>query len=268
MGLTITTGPLSRRAPETRNFTVEGPAHSLLLEPFGRRVRAEIDGVTVLDSERGALLHETGLLPQLYVPTDDVAAGPGVETVPSATSTHCPFKGDATYHSLRVGERTVTDAVWSYPEPLPRAEWLAGLSALPFSAADRWFDEDDEVFGHLTDPYHRVDVRRTSRHVVVTAGDEPVADTAGAAGTVLVAETGLENRFYLDRSALRARLTPSGTRTVCPYKGWATYYDVGVGDRVLTDAAWSYEEPLAPARELRGLVSLAHDDLRVTAEPA
>lgn len=265
MGLTITTGPLSRRAPATRNFTVEGPAHSLLLEPFGRRVRAEIDGVTVLDSERGALLHETGLLPQLYVPTEDVAAGPGVEAVPTDTSTHCPFKGDAAYHSLRVGERTVTDAVWSYPEPLPGAEWLAGLSAVPFSAADRWFDEDDEAVGHLTDPYHRVDVRRTSRHVVVTLGGEAVADAAGAA---LVAETGLENRFYLDRAAVRARLEPSGTRTVCPYKGWATYYDVHVGDRVLADAAWSYEEPLAPARELTGLVSLAHDDLTVTAERA
>lgn len=264
MGLTIATGPLSRRAPATRNFTVDGPAHSLLLEPFGRRVRAEIDGVTVLDSERGALLHETGLLPQLYVPTSDVAAGAEVEAVPSDTTTHCPFKGDASYHSLRVGGRTVTDAIWSYPEPFETAAWLAGLSALPFSAADRWLDEDDEVTGHLTDPYHRVDVRHTGRHVVVaTADGTVVADTGGAPGTALVAETGLERRFYLDRAALRADLVPSGTRTTCPYKGHATYYDLHVGDRVLSDAAWSYLEPLAPARELAGLVCLAHDELTV-----
>jgi hypothetical protein len=74
MALTMFGGPLSRKLPETRTFTVEGPAHSLLLEPFTRRVRAEVDGVTVLDTTRGALLFETGLPPQLYVPEEDFRA--------------------------------------------------------------------------------------------------------------------------------------------------------------------------------------------------
>lgn len=261
MTLTLAGGPLSRRIADTRNFTVSGPAHALLLEPFRRRVRAEVDGVVVLDSVRGALLHETGILPQLYVPEEDLDAS---LLEPSDTTTHCPFKGDAAYRSLRVGDRVVPDAVWSYPEPTDASPWLRGLAALPMTAADRWLDEDEEVLGHLTDPYHRVDLRSTSRPVRVVADDAtPVADAAHA---VLVDETGLEVRSYLDRDAVSDAivLERTDTTTVCPYKGVATWYSVRLGDRVLTDAAWSYEAPRDEARGIAGLVCFAHDALTVT----
>lgn len=259
MALTMFGGPLSRKLPETRTFTVEGPAHSLLLQPFTRRVRAEVAGVTVLDTTRAHLLFETGLPPQLYVPEEDFRAD---LLEPSDTTTHCPFKGDATYRSVRVGDRVVADAVWAYPDPKPDAAWLAGLAVLAPKAADRWLDEDDEVIGHLTDPYHRVDLRHTSRHVTVATTDGvPVAD---AAGGVLLGETGLVDRLYVARDAVSATLEPSGTRTVCPYKGHATYYSVRLPDgRVITDAAWSYEEPTDESRAIEGLVCFAHDDLVV-----
>lgn len=262
MALTMFGGPLSRKVPETRTFTVEGPAHSLLLEPFTRRVRAEVDGVTVLDTTRGALLYETGLPPQLYVPEEDLRAD---LLEPSDTSTHCPFKGDATYRSLRVGDRVVPDAVWAYPDPIPESSWLAGLAVLAPEAADRWFDEDDEVIGRLPDPYHRVSLRNTSRHVTVTTTDGvPVAD---AAGGVLLGETGLVDRLYIPRAAVSATLEPAAKRTACPYKGYATYYDVRLPDgRVLGDAAWSYETPTDESRAIEGLLSFAHDDLVVTAD--
>ena len=261
MALTMFGGPLSRKVPETRTFTVEGPAHSLLLEPFTRRVRAEVDGVTVLDTVRGALLFETGLPPQLYVPEEDLRAD---LLEPSDTTTHCPFKGDATYRSLRVGDRVVTDAVWAYPTPIAESSWLAGRAVLAPGAADRWLDEDDEVLGHLPDPYHRVNLRNTSRHVTAATTDGvPVAD---AAGGILLGETGLVDRFYIARDALSATLEPSEKRTVCPYKGRATYYSLRLDDgRVLTDAAWSYEAPTDESRAIQDLVSLAHDDLVVTA---
>lgn len=259
MTLTMLGGPLSRKLPETRNFSVAGPAHSLLLEPFGRRVRAEVDGVVVLDTVRGALLHETGLLPQLYAPDEDFAR----ELLePTDTTTHCPFKGDAAYRSLRVGERVVPDAVWSYPEPLDGAPWLAGLAALPFSAADRWLDEDDVVTGHLTDPYHRVDLRHTSRPVTVTAADGTVV--ARADRSVLLAETGFDNRFYLDPAAVAVPLERTAKSSVCPYKGDATWYSVRVGDRTLENAAWSYESPHDESRAIAGLVCLLHDELTTT----
>jgi len=132
VALTMFGGPLSRKVPETRTFTVEGPAHSLLLEPFTRRVRAEVDGVTVLDTVRGALLFETGLPPQLYVPEEDLRAD---LLEPSDTTTHCPFKGDATYRSLRVGDRVVPDAVWAYPTPIAESSWLAGRAVRSAAAA-------------------------------------------------------------------------------------------------------------------------------------
>jgi uncharacterized protein (DUF427 family) len=255
-------GPLSRKLPETRTFTVEGPAHSLLLEPFTRRVRAEVDGVTVLDTTRGALLYETGLPPQLYVPEEDFRAD---VLEPSENTTHCPFKGDASYRSLRVGDRVVPDAVWAYPDPKPEASWLAGRAVLAPAAADRWFDEDDEVIGHLPDPYHRVDLRHTTRHITVATTDGvPVAD---ADGGVLLGETGLVDRLYVPRDAVSATLEPSAKRTVCPYKGHATYFSVRLDDgRVLADAAWSYEAPTDESRAIEGLVCFAHDDLVVTGE--
>jgi uncharacterized protein (DUF427 family) len=261
VALTMHGGPLSRRVPETRTFTVEGPAHSLLLQPFTRRVRAEVDGVTVLDTTRGALLYETGLPPQLYVPEEDLRAD---LLEPSDTTTHCPFKGDATYRSLRVGDRVVTDAVWAYPEPLPDTPWLAGRAVLAPQAADRWLDEDDEVVGRLPDPYHRVDLRHTGRHITVTSTDGAVV--ADADGGVLLGETGLVDRFYVAREAVTATLEPTDTRTVCPYKGVASWYSVRLDDgRVLTDAAWSYEEPTDESRAIAGLVCFAHDELVVDA---
>jgi uncharacterized protein (DUF427 family) len=261
VALTMFGGPLSRKLPETRTFTVEGPAHSLLLQPFTRRVRAEVDGVTVLDTTRASLLFETGLPAQLYVPEEDVRAD---LLEPSDTTTHCPFKGDATYRSVRVGDRVITDAVWAYPDPKPDASWLAGLAVLAPGAADRWLDEDDEVIGHLTDPYHRVDLRHTSRHVTVATTDGvPVAD---ASGGILLGETGLVDRLYIARDAVSATLEPSEKRTVCPYKGYATYFSVRLPDgRVIADAAWSYESPTDESRAIEGLVCFAHDDLVVDA---
>lgn len=261
MALTMFSGPLSRNLPTTRTFTVEGPAHSLLLEPFERRVRAEVDGVTVLDTERGSLLFETRMPAQLYVPEDDLAAE---YLEASDTTTHCPFKGDASYRTLRVGERVVPDAVWAYPEPIGESSWLAGLACLRMDAADRWFDEDDEVIGRLPDPYHRVDLRHTSRRVLVTADDGTVV--ADADGGILLAETGLVNRFYVSPDALRMPLERTDTTSVCPYKGHASWFSVRIGDRVLADAAWSYETPTDESRGIEGLICLAHDALTVTTE--
>ena len=260
MALTIAGGPLSRRVAETRNFTVSGPAHSLLLEPFRRRVRAEVDGVVVLDTVRGALLHETGLLPQLYAPDEDFVAG---LLEPSDTTTHCPFKGDASYRSIRVSDRLVADAVWAYRDPTGAAAWLRGLAAIPFGVADRWFDEDDEVAGHLTDPYHRVDLRHSGPVRVVTDDGTVVAD---ADRSVLLDETGLDLRRYLPRDAVAdgVELAASDTVTVCPYKGTATWWTVRAGGRELVDAAWSYEDPRDESHAIAGLVCFAHDALTVS----
>ncbi len=264
MGLTRTDGPLSPRVPDTVNYRLDGPAHKLLMHPFPRRVRAEFAGRTVLDTRDGVLLHETALLPRLYVPEADLDAS---AFVPSDHTTHCPFKGDAGYRSLRVGDRVVENALWHYPEPIPAAAWLDGYASLYWEAADAWYDEDEQVFAHLTDPYTRVDIRPTSRHVQVLAGGVLVAE---ARNPLVLTETGLPARWYLDPGDLVVPIEPTTTRTRCPYKGEATYWTVQVDGRALTDAAWSYPTPLPESARIEGRLSFRHDDLTVLVdgEPA
>jgi uncharacterized protein (DUF427 family) len=255
MTLTRPPGPLAA-TDQLTNYRIDGPAHRLLMHPFPRRVRAVFAGETVLDTRRGMLVHETGLLPQLYVPEADLRGD-----LLKATDRHtfCPFKGTASYRSIHVGDRVAENAVWNYPEPIESASWLAGYAALYWDRVDRWFDEDEEVFGHLTDPFHRVEVRATSQRVRVLAGDTPVAESTLA---LVLSETGLPNRYYLPADDVRAELlTATDTHTVCPYKGSASYWTVRVDGRELTDAVWSYLEPLPEATRIAGYRSLLHDDL-------
>jgi uncharacterized protein (DUF427 family) len=204
-------------------------------------------GETVLDTIKGKLLHETGLLPQLYAPREDVRFDILVET---EHTTHCPFKGDASYWSLRTGDRVVDNAVWAYLKPRDSVHWLRDHIAFYWSTMDAWFDEDEEIQGHLRDPYHRVDVRDTSRHVRIVVHGELVAETDRAK---LLSETGLPNRFYIPPEDVRCDLLErSATHTICPYKGTASYRTLSIGDHRIEDAAWIYPEPLENALKVRG----------------
>lgn len=224
------TGPLAGHPAGDTNYTLDAPAHRIWFEPYPRRLRALVGDRIVLDTTSAHLLHETGILPVAYVPLADFDAGL-LERTP--TSTHCPFKGDASYWSVRAGERELTDAVWAYEEPLERSAWLGGFASLAWEAADAWFIEDERVFGHLKDPYHRVDAYETDRAVRVTRGGEVVAASARAK---LVFETGLPARVYVPGGdVVPGLLAPSDTTTVCPYKGMASYWDLGDAQ----DAAWS-----------------------------
>jgi uncharacterized protein (DUF427 family) len=257
MTLTLAPGPLSS-TEQLVNYRIEGPKHRLLMHPFPRRVRAEFAGQTVLDTRAGVLVHETGLLPQLYVPEADLRSDLLEDT---DLGTHCPFKGDASYRSIRVGDRVAENAVWAYRKPLPAVPWLAGYAAVYWSAPDRWLDEDEEALGHLPDPFHRVDIRSTSQRVRVLAGDVLVADSTE---TLLLSETGLPNRYYLpERDIKTDLLKASDTRTVCPYKGGASYWSVHLDGGELADAAWGYLQPLPESARIAGYCSFLHDQLTV-----
>jgi uncharacterized protein (DUF427 family) len=256
MALTLGDAPLSSHPRDTVNYRIEGPGHRLLFEPFLRRVRAVFGGETVLDTTKGMLLHESNLLPQLYLPRDDVRNDLliGIDH-----RTHCPFKGDASYWSITVNGQTADNAMWSYLDPLPEARWLRDHVALYWDSMDAWLDEDEEVAGHLRDPYHRVDVRSTSRHVRVVAGNELIAESSRA---VLVSETSLPNRFYLPADDVRTDLLElADTHTVCPYKGTASYRSVRTASELITDAAWCYLEPLDGVQAIRGHLCFAAEGI-------
>lgn len=257
MSLTQGSGPLGG-SPPSSNYTIQSPPHRLLFEPDARRLRAFVGDTLVLDTRRAHLLHETGIRPVAYAPLEDF--DPTLLERTGSTS-HCPFKGDASYWSLRVGEELREDAVWGYEEPLDQAPWLRGFAALQPGRADRWLVEDEPVAGGLRDPYHRVDVHTSSRPVRVTAAGQPIA---ASARPTLVFETSMPVRAYLPRGDVVAgHLRPSDTTTTDPYMGDAIYWHVHAGGELLRDAAHSYELPRAEAMKIAGLVCFSGEGVQV-----
>jgi uncharacterized protein (DUF427 family) len=257
MSLTQGSGPLGG-TPADGNYTIESPAHKLLFEPDARRLRAYVADTLVIDTRRAHLLHETGIRPVPYVPVEDLDQTLLEQT---ATTSHCPFKGDASYWSLRVGDELREDAVWGYEAPLETAPWLRGHVALYPNRVDRWLVEDEPVAGGLRDPYHRVDVHTSSRPVRVTAAGELIAQSSHP---TLVFETSMPVRAYVLRGDVVAgHLRPSDKISTDPYMGDAIYWHVHAGGKLLPDAAHSYELPRAEAMKIAGLVSFSGEGIEV-----
>ncbi len=236
----------------------DSPAHVLYVHALEQRIRADVAGLTVVDSTDTKMLHETGLPARWYFPADAVRAD---LLEPSGTTSHCPFKGDARYWHLRIGDRLIEDAFWEYPSMLEGAPDVAGFLAPYQEKFDRWRVEDEEVRGHPRDPFHRVDARRSSAHVSVRAGGEVIAESTRP---VALYETGLPVRWYLPEDDVRGgRLVPSDTTTVCPYKGTASYWTLEAGGRSFADACWTYREPLLEALPTRGHRSFMGEGISV-----
>jgi uncharacterized protein (DUF427 family) len=227
-------------------------------EPWTRRVRAYFGGIAVADSTNVRLLMEQRHLPVYYFPEIDVRTD---LLVPTDKKTTCPHKGEASYWSLKVGDRESRDAVWSYPKPIEGRDDIAGYMAFYWDRVDAWFEEDDEVFVHPRDPYHRVDVLRSSRHVRVEIDGETVADSTRPR---LLFETSLPTRYYLPRLDVRADLLePSEKHTQCPYKGVASYWTVTVGGKRHEDIAWSYPFPIPECPKIEGMVSFYNEKVDI-----
>lgn len=261
MSLTAARGPFGKNPAGRFNFTPEPPTGSVLLwDPVPYRLRAFLAGEPVFDTTAAKLLHETGHLPVYYVPEGDLRHQL-LEV--SAKTTRCPHKGEATYRSIRVGDRVAEDAVWAYEHPLEPASFLAGHAALYWDRVDEWFVEDEQVFGHPRDPYHRIDIYRTTRPVRISVDGEVLAETVRA---LALFETALPPRYYIPADDVRTELLElSETRTRCAYKGSASYWHVRVGDTLHDDLAWTYPEPDDDAREVRDLIAFFNErvDLEV-----
>ncbi|HEX8074186.1 MAG TPA: DUF427 domain-containing protein [Thermoleophilaceae bacterium] len=246
MALTVGTGPFGQHPAGEFNFELPKRKGVIYFEESPRRMRAIFAGETVVDSRHPRLLHESGHLPLHYFPESEVRMD---LLEPSEHTTRCPYKGDARYWSLRVGDRVSENAAWAYPEPLDGAPPLAGFVAFYWGKVDEWLEEDEPAIVHVRDPYHRVDVLDTSRHVRVEVGGETVADTTRAR---VIFETGLPPRWYVPPEDVRSDLlVPSETRTGCAYKGFASYRSVRVGGELEEDLAWFYEQPTRDAARVK-----------------
>jgi uncharacterized protein (DUF427 family) len=240
-----------------------GAAGVVRIEPCPRRLRTFVDGVAIADSRRAIYLFEAGKLPVYYFPVDDVR----VDLLrPSDHSTHCPYKGDASYWSIAVGERVIDDAVWGYPTVIDECPDITGYVAFYWNLVDAWFEEDDEVFVHARDPYKRIDVLQSSRHVQVVVDGEVVADTHRPR---LLFETGLPTRYYIPKLDVRTDLLArSDTVTRCPYKGVAEYFSVRTPDGLGRDLVWNYPAPIPEIPKIENHLSFFNErvDLVVDGE--
>ncbi len=237
--------------------------HGVAVEDSPRRVRVFFNHEIVADSRRVKLLHETGHLPVYYFPLDDVRQE---LLVPTEESTHCPYKGDARYWSVKVGDRTAENAVWNYPTPIEGGPDIGNLAAFYWNKMDAWYEEDEEVFVHPRDPYHRVDVLESSRHVEVLVNGVKVADSHRPR---LLFETGLPTRYYLPKLDVRMDLLrPTASSSRCPYKGVASYWSVEAGGTVVEDLVWGYQTSVVECPKIAGLVCFYNEkvDLVVDGE--
>jgi|SRR6188508_3264144 uncharacterized protein (DUF427 family) len=132
-----------------------------------------------------------------------------------------------------------------------------GLLAFRWAEMDHWFEEDEEVYVHTRDPHTRVDILPSSRAVRVEIDGVVVAATDHP---TLLFETGLPVRYYFAKTDVRLDLlVPSERVTACPYKGFARYWSVRIGDSVHPDIAWGYDTPLPESLRIAGLVAFYNE---------
>src|SRR5438477_12942569 len=180
--------------------------------PTDRRVRVMFGGATIADSRAVMLMLEKKRLAIYYFPAKDVRVDLLQPT--GYTSAHAG-KGQASFYSVKVGDRVTEKAAWRYLQP-ERPD-LKDYVAFYWDKMDAWFEEDDEVFVHPRDPYHRVDVLHSSRHVKIAVGGVVVTEKNRPR---LLFETGLPTRYYIPTVDARLDLlTPPITSSRCPCKG-------------------------------------------------
>ena len=218
------------------------------VEPVPRRIRAFLAGEKVVDTTRALYVWEWPYYPQYYIPVADVRRDlliPDGNTVQSR-------RGAFEAHTLQAGpvQRPAAARLLT-GSPVPG---LAGTVRFDWMALDAWFEEDEQVFVYPRNPYVRVDALRSTRPVRVELDGVVLAESPAP---VMVFETGLPTRYYLDPTEIHSgHLIPSDTVTSCPYKGTTSrYWSVRAGDTMHPDLAWAYDFPTRQLQPIAGLVA-------------
>ena len=229
-------------APRAGVFYVEG---------LERWVRGRLDGETAVDSKRPRLLHEHGRLPLFLFSEDDVRSG---LLEPTGETDRDEVKGERELLTVAGSD----GGAWRW-----REGELSGLIGFDWHAMDEWLDEDEPLLGHARDPYSRIDVRDTSRHVRVLLDGEVLADTRRSK---VLFESGLPPRWYIPEEDVRMELLePTDARTTCAYKGHASYWSVGDAENVV----WTYRDPEQDAQPVKDMLCFWNErvDIELDGQP-
>ncbi|MEN3358358.1 MAG: hypothetical protein V7637_2340 [Mycobacteriales bacterium] len=215
------------------------------IETSPKRVRAYLGGAAAADSTSTALVWEFPGYPTYYFPAADV----GAELVPTGRTEETKGIGEAELYDVVSGGKTAPGAARRHPTAAD--ERLHDLVKIDWKAMDDWLEEDELVYVHARNPYSRIDILNSSRHVQVVVDGVTVADSHQPR---ILFETGLPARYYLPLTDIRMDLLErSDTSTACPYKGTAGYWSVRAGGRSHKDLVWIYRTPLPESQKIAGL---------------
>lgn len=251
---------------------------ALRYEPTEKRIRGTLGGQTLIDSTRAMLVWEPRrVVPTYAVPAEDVdgeidAARPADDA--ASQPMNVPRLGDRPVYDPSIpfsvhtaeGESLTIRGRGTEREAAafrPSDPALAGYVFLDFAAFDEWYEEDELNLGHPRDPFHRIDIVRSSRQVRVVLNGEVVAESSNPQ---MLFEPTLPVRYYLPREDVRTDLLrPSETTTFCAYKGQASYWSLEGED----DVVWSYPHPLREAAQVTDRFAFLNErvDLVIDGEP-
>jgi uncharacterized protein (DUF427 family) len=209
-------------------------------------MRVRLGGAWIADSERVLLLFEPGRYPVAYFPEADVSQ----ETLErNEHTTQHPDLGLTAWYIVKTGQKQVQRGAWQHVDLPAHASELRARVAFAWAAMDAFYEEDERIVGHAADSYHRIDIRQTSRSLIVHHHDRVIADTSRP---LALYESGFAPRWYVPRADVdESALTSVEHQTFCPYKGLCSYYDIG--DARL--GAWCYREAYSEVSRISGLIS-------------
>ena len=220
--------------------------------PAARRIRGVLAGETVFDSTSALYVWEWPHYPQYYIPAGDVRT----DLLVASGQARQSRRGTELLHTLKAGDVVRPDAARLITES--GLDGVTGTIRFDWDALDAWFEEDERVFVHPRSPYVRVDALRSARTVRVELAGTVLAESSSP---VMVFETGLPTRYYLNRTEVDfSHLVPSDTVTACPYKGQTTgYWSVRADGEVHQDLAWSYDFPTRQLLPITGLIAFYNE---------
>ena len=254
MGLSWQQGPLSMGAIGKFLVPESLPKRLLYVEPLRRRLRVRFGGTWIADSENVLALFEPGRYPVAYFPKTDIS--PDSLQGTEHTTRH-PDLGRTSWYSVRSGGHSAPRGAWQHMDLPVYASELQARVAFAWTAMDAFYEEDERILGHAADSYHRIDIRQTSRSLVVRHGDRIIADTKRP---LVLYESGFAPRWYVARADIDgSAMALAEQQTFCPYKGMCSYYDIGGAHR----AAWSYREAYPEVGRISDLVSFETDIVSV-----
>ena len=226
------------------------------MEPVPRRIRGTVGARTVLDTTRALYVWEWPNYPQYYIPVADVDPAALVDDQhPQRLS-----RGTARRHSVRAGDVLRPGAARVYGEDA--IPGLSGMVRFDWDSLDAWFEEDEQVFVHPRNPYVRVDAIRSTRTVRIELDGVVLAESSSP---VMVFETGLPTRYYLNRTEINVEhLIRTETQTACPYKGTTSgYWSIRVSGSVHPDLAWAYDFPTRQLQPIAGLIAFYNEKVDI-----